>query len=34
MEKYAAMQMVNVHFPTTDDRDLISGAKVQPEKHQ
>lgn len=34
LEKFAAMQMVNVHFPTTDGRELVFGRYTQPEKDQ
>lgn len=32
LEKFAAMQMLNVHFPTTDGRELIFCRYTQPEK--
>ena len=34
LEKFAAMQMVNVHFPTTDGRELVFRRYTQPEKDQ
>jgi transposase len=34
LEKLAAMQMVDVHFPTTDGRELIFHRYTQPEKDQ
>jgi transposase len=34
LEKFAAIQMVNVHFPTTDGRELIFRRYTQPEKDQ
>jgi transposase len=32
LEKFAAMQMVDVHFPTTDGRELVFRRYTQPEK--
>jgi hypothetical protein len=32
LEKFAAMQMVDVHLPTTDGRHLIQPRYTQPEK--
>ena len=32
LEKFAAMQMLDVHFPTTDNRKLIFRRDTQPEK--
>lgn len=32
LEKFAAMQMLDVHFPTTDQRELIFRRYTQPEK--
>ena len=32
LEKFAAMQMVDVHLPTTDGRHLILSRYTQPEK--
>lgn len=34
LDKFAAMQMVDVHFPTTDGRKLIFRRYTQPEKDQ
>ena len=34
LEKFAAIQMVNVHFPTTDGRELVFHRYTQPEKDQ
>jgi len=34
LEKFAAMQMVDVHLPTTDGRELILSRYTQPEKDQ
>lgn len=34
LEKFAAMQMVDVHFPTTDGRELVFRRYTQPEKDQ
>jgi transposase len=34
LEKFAAMQMFDVHFPTTDGRELIFRRYTQPEKDQ
>ncbi len=35
LEKFAAIQMLDVHFPTTDGRTLIFTRYTQPEKdHQ
>ena len=34
LEKFAAMQMLDVHFPTTDGRELIFTRYTQPEKDQ
>jgi transposase len=34
LEKFAAMQMVDVHFPTTDGRELLFRRYTQPEKDQ
>jgi transposase len=34
LEKFAAMQMLDVHFPTTDGRELIFCRYTQPEKDQ
>jgi transposase len=35
LEKFAAMQMLDVHFPTTDGRELVFHRYTQPEKdHQ
>src|SRR5206468_9823275 len=32
LEKFAAIQMLDVHFPTTDGRELIFARYTQPEK--
>jgi len=32
LEKFAAMQMLDVHFPTTDGRELVFSRFTQPEK--
>jgi transposase len=32
LEKFAAMQMLDVHFPTTDRRELVFSRYTQPEK--
>jgi transposase len=32
LEKFAAIQMLDVHFPTTDGRELVFGRYTQPEK--
>ena len=32
LEKFSAIQMLDVHFPTTDDRQLIFRRYTQPEK--
>ena len=32
LEKFAAIQMLNVHFPTTDGRELIFHRYTQPER--
>jgi len=32
LEKFAAMQMLDVHFPTTDRRELVFRRYTQPEK--
>jgi hypothetical protein len=34
LEKFAAMQMADVHFPTTDGRELVFQRSTQPEKDQ
>ena len=34
LEKFAAIQMLDVHFPTTDGRTLIYTRYTQPEKDQ
>jgi len=34
LEKFAAIQMVDVHFPTTDGRELVFRRYTQPEKDQ
>jgi len=34
LEKFAAIQMLDVHFPTTDGRELIFRRYTQPEKDQ
>jgi len=34
LEKFASMQMLDVHFPTTDGRQLIFRRYTQPEKDQ
>src|SRR6266496_571748 len=34
LDKFAAMQMIDVHFPTTDGRELIFRRYTQPEKDQ
>jgi hypothetical protein len=34
LEKFATMQMLDVHFPTTDGRELIFTRYTQPEKDQ
>jgi hypothetical protein len=34
LDKFAAMQMLDVHFPTTDARELIFRRYTQPEKDQ
>jgi hypothetical protein len=34
LEKFARMQMLDVHFPTTDARELIFTRYTQPEKDQ
>jgi len=31
LDKFAAMQMLDVHFPTTDGRQLILSRYTQPE---
>ena len=31
LEKFAAMQMIDVHLPTTDDRELILTRTTQPQ---
>ena len=31
LEKFAAVQMIDVHLPTTDDRELILTRYTQPE---
>ena len=34
MEKFAAMQMIDVHLPTTDGRRIILSRYTQPNKDQ
>ncbi len=34
LDKFAAIQMVDVHFPTTDGRELVFSRYTQPEKDQ
>ncbi len=34
LEKFAVMQMLDVHFPTTDGRTLVFTRYTQPEKDQ
>jgi hypothetical protein len=34
IEKFAALQMLDVHFPTTDGRSLILSRYTQPEADQ
>ena len=34
LEKFAAMQLIDVHFPTTDGRELIFTRYTEPEKDQ
>jgi hypothetical protein len=34
LDKFAALQMLDVHFPTTDGRELIFRRYTQPEKDQ
>ena len=34
LEKFAPMQMLDVHFPTTDGRELIFTRYTHPEKEQ
>jgi transposase len=34
LEKFAAMQMLDVHFPTTDGRELVFRRYTQPERDQ
>ena len=34
LEKFRALQMVDVHFPTTDGRELVFRRYTQPEKDQ
>ena len=34
LEKFAAIQMVDAHFPTTDGRELVFRRYTQPEKDQ
>lgn len=34
LDKFAAIQMLDVHFPTTDGRTLIMSRVTQPEAHQ
>ncbi len=34
LDKFAAIQMVDVHFPTTDGRTLILSRYTQPEADQ
>jgi len=34
LEKFAAIQMLDVHFPTTDGRELVFARYTQPEKDQ
>ena len=34
LEKFARMQMLDVHFPTTDERELIFTRYTQPETDQ
>ena len=34
LEKFGAMQMLDVHFPTTDGRELIFSRYTQPEADQ
>ena len=34
LEKFAALQMLDVHFPTTDGRELIFTRYTQPEREQ
>jgi len=32
LERFAAIQMLDVHFPTTDGRELVFARSTQPEK--
>lgn len=32
MEKFATMQMLDVHLPTTDGREIILNRRTHPEK--
>jgi hypothetical protein len=34
LEKFAAMQLLDVHFPTTDGRELIFAGYTEPEADQ
>ena len=34
LEKFGRMQMIDVHFPTTDNRELVLVRYTQPEKDQ
>ncbi len=34
LDKFAAIQMVDAHFPTTDGRELVFRRYTQPEKDQ
>jgi len=34
LEKFGQIQLMDVHFPTTDDRELIFVRYTQPEKDQ
>jgi hypothetical protein len=34
LEKFSAMQMIDVHLPTTDGREVILTRYTQPEKEQ
>jgi hypothetical protein len=32
LEKFAAVQMIDVHLPTTDGREIVMARHTQPEK--
>jgi hypothetical protein len=34
LDKFAALQMLDVHIPTTDGRELVLSGYTQPEKDQ